>query len=266
MTTVLSSAVVSRPCAFVTGAGAGIGRAIALRFAQQGWLVGAGDVDQAGLHALRAEVGENNVRTYVLDVTQTDQWREALADFHRHTGRLDLLVNNAGILISGPFQDSPLERHQALMDVNVKGVLNGCYLAYPYLRNSPGARVINMSSSSAVYGQAGLASYSTSKFGVRGLTEALNMEWQGSGIRVMDVMPLFVQTAMVQNLNARSIERLGVHLTPDDVAHVVWRAAHFRGSFSRVHWSVGWMAALLFRLTGLSPQWVNHWVVRRLST
>ncbi|MDT7516196.1 SDR family oxidoreductase [Rhodoferax mekongensis] len=265
MSTVRPSAAATRPCAFITGAGAGIGRAVALRFAQQGWQVGAGDVDQAGLHALRAEVGDSNVRTYVLDVTQTDQWREALADFHRYTCRLDLLVNNAGILISGPLQDNPLQRHHALIDVNVKGLLNGCYLAYPYLKNSPGARVINMSSSSAIYGQAGLATYSASKFAVRGLTEALNIEWHGSGVRVMDVMPLFVETAMVQDMNARSVERLGVHLTPNDVAHVVWKAAHFQGSFSRVHWSVGWMATVLFRLTSLSPQWLNHWVVRRIA-
>jgi NAD(P)-dependent dehydrogenase (short-subunit alcohol dehydrogenase family) len=83
------------------------------------------------------------------------------------------------------------------VDVNVKGVLNGCHLAKPYLLRTPGERVINLSSGSAEYGQASLATYWATKFAVRGLTEALNVEWQADGIPVMDVMPLCARTAMV---------------------------------------------------------------------
>src|SRR4051812_32576028 len=200
-----------RCCAIVTGAAKGIGRATARLLVERGWFVGIADTDRPGLALLAAELGQANVLVLALDVTVPGQWQDALAAFDGRAGRLDVLVNNAGILVSGPFASGALERHQALVDVNIKGLINGCWLARPYLAATPGARVINLSSASAVYGQAALATYSATKFAVRGLTEALNIEWQDDGIRVMDVMPLFVQTDMVQGMQARSIARLGVH-------------------------------------------------------
>lgn len=256
----------SRPCVLISGAATGIGRAAARLFCKRGWFVGLGDIDQAGLAALAGELGTQNTLAMQLDVTRPDDWSAALADFHGYTGRLDVLVNNAGILISGPFESSPLGRHHAVVDVNLKGLLNGCYLARPYLAAMPGARVINLSSTAAIYGQASLATYSTTKFAVRGLTEALNIEWQDDGIRVMDIMPLFVQTGMVKDMDARSIERLGARLTAEDVAQTIWTAATYRGGFGKVHWPVGLMATWLFRLTSLAPDRLSRFIVRRIAT
>lgn len=255
----------SRPCILITGAATGIGRATARHFCLQGWFVGLADIDLDGLVALADELGAADTLVVPLDVTSPDEWRAALGNFHRRTGRLDVLVNNAGILISGPLEASPLARHHALVDVNVKGLLNGCYLAKPYLMMTPGARIINLSSTSAVYGQADLATYSATKFAVRGLTEALNIEWQDEGIRVMDIMPMFVQTAMVQGMNARSIERLGTHLTPEDVAGTIWLAATYQGSFGKVHWPVGLMSTWLFRLTSMTPDRLSRFIARRVA-
>ncbi|QTD46275.1 SDR family oxidoreductase [Ottowia testudinis] len=252
-----------RACVFISGAAAGIGRATARLFAARGWFVGAGDVDAAGLAALAQELGDA-VMTLPLDVTQPADWDTALAAFHARTGRLDVLVNNAGILISGPFEASPLARHQAQLAVNAGGVLNGCHAAHRYLAATPGARVINLASSAALYGQASLAGYSATKFFVRGLTEALNIEWQPQGIRVFDLLPLFVRTAMVQDMNARSIRRLGVRLTPEDVAAVIWKAAHYTG-WRKVHWTVGLQAAVLYRLGDITPGWINRAVARRIA-
>lgn len=255
-----------RPCVFITGAAAGIGRATARLFCQRGWFVGLADIDDAGLVALGDELGESHTLQMLLDVTRPDDWRVALRKFHQLTGRLDLLVNNAGILISGPFEGNPLERHHGVIEVNLKGLLNGCYLAKPYLGSTPGARVINLSSTAAIYGQAALATYSTTKFAIRGLTEALNIEWQDDGIRVMDIMPLFVQTGMVTGIDARSMDRLGVRLTADDVARTIWAAATYQGSFGKVHWPVGVMAAWLLRLTSLGPDRLNRFIARRIAT
>lgn len=256
----------SRPCVFITGAATGIGRAAARLFNQRGWYVGIADIDHAGLAALCEELGKRNALVISLDVTKPDEWRAALTTFHNRAGRLDVLVNNAGILISGPFEANPLERHHAVVDVNLKGVLNGCYLAKPYLASTPGARIINLSSTAAVYGQASLATYSTTKFAIRGLTEALNIEWQNDGIRVMDIMPLFVQTGMVTGLDARSMDRLGARLTVEDVARVIWSAATYRGSFGKVHWPVRFMATWLFRLTSLGPDRLSRFMARRIAT
>lgn len=255
----------SRPCVFITGASAGIGRAAARLFSQRGWLVCIADIDHVGLAALGEELGKNSALEISLDVSKPDEWRAALATFHNRAGRLDVLVNNAGILISGPFEANALERHHAVVDVNLKGVLNGCYLAKPYLASTPGARVINLSSTAAIYGQASLATYSTTKFAIRGLTEALNIEWQGNGIRVMDIMPLFVQTGMVSGINARSMDRLGARLTAEDVARVIWTAATHQGGFGKVHWPVGFMATWLFRWTSLGPDRLNRFIARWIA-
>jgi NADP-dependent 3-hydroxy acid dehydrogenase YdfG len=256
---------IDQPAVFISGAAAGIGRATARLFAAHGWMVGIGDIDEAALAGLQAELGERAMAV-PLDVTRIGDWQAALQAFHLRTGRLDVLVNNAGILISGPFESSALARHEALVDVNIKGVINGCHAGRQYLANTRRARVINMSSSAAVYGQASLATYSATKFAVRGLTEALNIEWQDQGIRVMDVMPLFVQTGMVKDMDAKSVRRLGVRLTPEDVAAVIYRTATYRGSMGKVHWPVGLGAKLLHALNGAGPDRLARFVARRIAT
>ena len=261
-----AAATHQRSTVFITGAASGIGRATATLFAQQGWFVGLADIDSDALAALGRELGLDNSWTCRLDVTREQDWEVALASFFARTVRLDLLVNNAGVLISGPFTANPLARHHALVEVNIKGVLNGCHLARPWLLRTPGARVINLSSASAEYGQAALATYSATKFAVRGLTEALNIEWQADGIRVMDVMPLFVRTAMVEGMDAASVRRLGVRLTPDDVARVVLKAAQYGGSYGKVHWPVGWMARLLHAMGGMAPDRVSRFMAHRIAT
>ena len=255
----------SQRCVFITGAAAGIGAATARRFAANGWFVGLFDVDLAGVERLAAELGAERTLAGRLDVTRDAEWRQALDTFVRRTGRLDVLVNNAGILASGPFDALPLERQQAVVDVNVKGVLNGCHTAFPYLRDTPGACVINMSSASAIYGQPSLAVYSATKFAVRGLTEALDLEWQDHGIRVLDVMPLFVQTAMVQGMDAAAIGRLGVNLGPDDVAAVIVDAATKVPRVHRVHRIVGVQARLFYKMAGLTPDWLARLINRHLA-
>ncbi len=250
---------------FITGAAAGIGRAIATIFAHNGWYVGAADIDEVGLKTLQASLGKDQCFTCRLDVTSEDDWAGALERFTQSAGRLDTLVNNAGILASGNFTDIPLAKQHAIIDINVKAVMTGCYQAFPYLKEQPGACVVNLASASAIYGQPSLATYSASKFAVKGLTEALNLEWEDYGIRVLDVLPLFVQTAMVTDMDARSIQRLGVHLTADDVARKIFSAASHRHSPAKVHWTVGWMTALMYTAANLSPDFINRWVNRRIS-
>ncbi|HYD95874.1 MAG TPA: SDR family oxidoreductase [Noviherbaspirillum sp.] len=255
-----------RRCAFITGAATGIGRAAARLFVKRGWMVGISDVDAPALARLAAELGPDNAFACRLDVADAQEWDAALASFFGKTGRLDVLVNNAGILISGPFESSPLSGHHALLDVNIKGMLNGCYVAQPYLAGTPGSRIINLSSASAIYGQASLATYSATKFAVRGLTEALNVEWQKHGIRVMDVMPLFVRTDMVRDMNAKSIKRLGVRLTAEDVAATIWKAAIHEGGFGKVHWPVGLRSKLLHGLSGLGPDRLSRYIAWRIAS
>ena len=249
---------------FITGAAQGIGRATAERFAREGWFVGLYDVDGAALDALRNALGAANCATGVFDVRDEAAWAGALEGFWNSAGgRLDVLLNNAGIATSGAFTDVALEKHHAIVDVNLKGVINGAHTGYDYLRRTPGSRLINLASASAIYGAAGLASYSATKFAVRGLTEALDLEWRGHGIAVCDIWPLFVKTGMVDGLSLASIKSLGVRLTADDVARTIWKAAHHRGR--RVHWRVGAQTHLMYRATCLLPDALNRAVTAKLS-
>lgn len=243
---------------FITGAAAGIGAATARLFAKHGWFVGLFDIDQVGLAKLQQELGTQVSMTGVLNVADEQQWQQALHQFFSRTGRLDVLLNNAGILASGAFEHIPLQQQHRLLDVNIKGVLNGCYLAFPYLQQTGKSRVINLCSASALYGQPSLAVYSATKFAVRGLTEALDLEWSAYNIRVMDVLPLFVQTNMVNNMDADSIKNIGVHLTAEDVAQTIYQAADYQGKIAKVHWTVGLPTRLFYAVSGAAPDWLSR--------
>lgn len=238
---------------FITGAGTGIGAAVADLFVNKGWKVGMYDINHKAVLELAKKYPPELVHTGFLDVTDATAWIKALQDFDQWSGRLDVLFNNAGILFSGPFEQTDIAEHSRTLMVNVQGVMNGCHAALPYLKKTANARVINMSSASAIYGQADLSSYSASKSAIRGLTEALDIEWRKHKIRVMDIMPLFVQTKMVVNMNAGSIRKLGVHLTPQHVAEVVYEAATSPAQSAKTHWPVGLPSKLMFKLAGLVP-------------
>lgn len=151
----------------ISGAAQGIGAAIARLFYAHHYKVGIYDINSAQAQQLAASLGPN-AKAGQLDVSSYQEWQTALAEFVAWAGELNILVNNAGILFSGPFEQTEISAHHKTMSINVNGVLNGCHAALPYLKQANFARIINLSSASAIYGQADLVSYSASKFAVRG--------------------------------------------------------------------------------------------------
>lgn len=250
---------------FVTGGASGIGRETALLFARKGWRVAATDVDAPGLERLRAELeplASGRIYTAHLDVSDAAAYRAALADFGRWSGgRLDLLFNCAGILRMGAFETLSLEEQARTVEVNVLGVLHGIHLAFPLLKATPGAHVVSMGSASGVYGVPELAAYSASKFFIRGLTEALNLEFERHGITVSDLMPLYVDTPMVrdQSYQAGSLRTFGARLSAPEIAALVWRAAHG----TKVHWVPGLLMKVLNYLGAALP-FVSKPTMRRV--
>jgi short-subunit dehydrogenase len=144
-------------------------------------------------------------------------------------------------------------------------VIFGCHAAYEHLRDTSGARVLNMCSASAIYGQAELASYSTTKFAVRGLTEALEIEWRPNDIAVMALWPLFVDTAMLDGVQTGTTKSLGINLTADDVAEAAWRALHRTSRLPKVHYPVGTQTKFLYHLAQLGPAWARRLVNKRMA-
>ncbi|HEY9312961.1 SDR family oxidoreductase [Williamsia sp.] len=256
---------------FITGAAAGIGRQTALTFARRGYAIGAYDIDDAGLATLATEIeaAGGQIVTGHLDVTDSDEFGRRLDEFAGHSGgRLDVLLNNAGILLAGAFEDISLAAQQRQIDINVKGVTNGCHRAFRHLKNTPGSVVVNMASASAIYGQAELASYSATKFYVRGLTEALDIEWGAHGIRVIAMWPLFVQTAMTENVSTGTTDSLGIRLGPQDVADAIVAAVEetrIDKLIHRVHYAVGTQTKAMSVGSRFSPAWLTRLVNKRLA-
>jgi len=188
----------NRKSIFITGAASGIGLATAKRYAKEGWFIGLADINRAGLDAALAAIGANNGTTTELDVRDRDAWKRALEQFSIASGgRLDALMNNAGIASYGYLEEQSEDEVERQLDINIKGVVNGARAALPYLQATPGSTLINISSCASIYGAPKLSIYCATKFAVRGLSEALDIEFSRFGVKVVCIMPFFIQTPIL---------------------------------------------------------------------
>lgn len=246
---------------FITGAASGIGKATALLFAKRGFRVGCYDIDLEGARRVAESIGSGTPYGRI-DVTNAESWSAAVADFESTTQRMDVLFNCAGILRMGRFMDIGPDQCRKQLEVNVMGVILGIQTSLRLLERTGDAVIVNMSSASAVYGQPELAVYSATKFAVRALTEALDIELKDKNVRVCDLMPGYVDTPMVhsQEHTARSLDRLGVKLTAEDVAELAWKAVHGKG----LHYVPQRDVELLRRVGGLLPE-LGRAIMQRIA-
>lgn len=250
--------------AIITGASSGIGKEVAKFLYQQGWHLAITDINQPALEELSCNWNPDQYTIYELDVSNEKHVQQVIHDYcTSQNNQLRLLFNCAGILDIGEFTNIELSKHHAIFDINIKGVLCMCYHSFEFLKNTPNAQVINMSSASATYGVPKLASYSASKFAVKGLTEALELEWQKYDINVSDIMPPFVSTNMLssQTTQAEVLQRLGVNLTAEDVVSAV--AKQINNPI--LHRPVSLTFSVLFYLNAITPTWLNRLTMKALS-
>lgn len=246
-----------RKSIFITGAASGMGLETARLFAGQGWFVGGYDVNAAGLQALESELGAANCIVETLDVTDREAYRATLDRFGRATGgKLDLLFNNAGIGRGGPFVDMAWEDVMAVVNVNFVAVMSGIHLAFPLLKATPGSLCFTTSSSSATYGIPGIAVYSATKHAVKGLTEALAVEFKAFGVRAADVLPGLIDTPILPSEAGANAPKEGMfRLMPARaVAEAVWAAY---GS-DKLHWYVPEEIFELDKAATLTPETVRE--------
>ena len=226
-----------RKSIFITGAASGMGRATALLFARKGWLVGAYDVNQEGLGSLKSEIGAADGIFASLDVADPNAFATAMTSFAEATGgTLDLMFNNAGIAAGGFLDEQPWTEIKRTIDINLICVIIGARAAIPLLRNTPGSLLLNMSSSSAIFGTAGISIYSATKHAVRGLTEALSIELKRFGVRAADLLPGLIDTPLLGD-QMRALappEGMWRLIDPADVAQTVWDAYHH----DKLHWYI----------------------------
>lgn len=228
----------------ITGAASGIGRQTALLFVKKDWYVGIFDVNESGLKNLEAKIGKENCYSAVMDVTIPESVQKGIDAFAEKTGgKLDVLLNNAGIVKFGYFDNVNLEKHHRIVDINLKGCLSCSYYAIKYLKRTPGSRIINMSSASSIYGLPDLSVYSATKHALSAMTEALNLELERHGIFVCDIKPPYVNTPLLEvKEDVFSITKMGIHMGSEKVADTVWKATHR----NKLHWMIGATAPLAF--------------------
>ncbi|MBA2637882.1 MAG: SDR family oxidoreductase [Solirubrobacterales bacterium] len=217
--------------AYVTGAGRGLGLAIATRLTELGATVALTDLDEAAVRTAAEGIGGGAIGLRA-DVTSEEDVRASLEEAASRLGGLDIVVNNAGVEIARPIVETESEEFRRLLDINVIGVFHGIKHAVPHLAGDGGV-IVNLASVAGLGGSPLLGAYCASKGAVMRLTEVAAIELRDSGIRVCSVCPAFADTEMVERLVepvqattglafediiATKQQRLG---TPQDVAEGV---------------------------------------------
>jgi NAD(P)-dependent dehydrogenase (short-subunit alcohol dehydrogenase family) len=228
MRTTLAGRVVA-----ITGGARGIGLATAKAFVAVGAKVAIGDLD-ADLAKQAAAGIDGDVVALPLDVTAPQSFSAFLDDAERVLGPLDIVVNNAGVMLTGEFLDESTTGQDKMIDINLRGVVVGCRLAAERLIRRGGGTIINVASMAGVAGFPGVATYCATKFGVVGLTYALREELRPHRIHVSAILPGVVHTELSAGIRLpRAVENF-VSVEPEDIAAAIVAAARSHRALSYV--------------------------------
>jgi NADP-dependent 3-hydroxy acid dehydrogenase YdfG len=202
-TTILSRRLPAKR-AFITGAASGLGRATALELARSGWRLGLLDRSRERLdeaeRELRAAGAET--RAYAGDVADEPFVSASVRDFASYAGGLDLMMNNAGVAVAGPLEETPTEDWRWIVDINLLGVAWGCRAALPLMRAQRSGLVLNVASAAGFASAPQMASYNATKSAVIAISETLAAELDGTGIQVSVAMPGFFSTHLLDTMRA----------------------------------------------------------------
>ena len=229
----------------VTGGARGIGEAIARTLAGRGARVVIGDVDEAAVRATAASIGGGTIGR-ALDVRSTESVAAFLDHVEATLGPVDVLVNNAGVMWVGDFEDEPAAAADRMFDVNFHGVARGVRLAAPRMRARGSGHIVTVASVASHVAPAGEATYAASKHAVLGYLTAVRQELRGTAVRLSVVMPIVVKTELAAGTSPGGMPAL----EPQDVADAVL------GAIERPRFEVFVPARVgaLTRLLALLPQ------------
>jgi len=246
----------------ISGAGAGLGEAMARRFAGAGWQVIVADLAEDRAHGVAESLGERG-HALVMDVTDPDAWQKAAAFVTERFGNLEVLINNAGVAVGGTLEETSIEDWRWVMDIDLLGVVLGCKAFAPMMRTAGKGHIVNVASFAGFAAAPGINAYGTAKAAVIAMSEMLRAELHQAGVAVSALCPAFVPTRLTETMRApdasynqrveRWMARSGVKA--EDVAEVVFKAIE-RPRFmllthgnTRWGWRIRrWFPELYFRL------------------
>lgn len=226
--------------AFISGGGRGMGEVMARLFVQEGAKVVIGDVLEAEGKQVEAAINETGGECIFvpLDVTDEAQWQQAVAATVARFGKLDILINNAGIYRTRRVEDTPSEEWDQVLAINGKGVFLGTKAAIPEMRKAGGGSIINLSSVAGLVGSADSAAYNASKGAVRIFTKSTAVQYAQEGIRANSIHPGTIETPMTADLLAGAGRQDRMNRTPlgrlgraEDVAYGALYLASDEASF-----------------------------------
>ncbi|MEX5746067.1 SDR family NAD(P)-dependent oxidoreductase [Massilia sp. X63] len=260
--------------AVVTGAGGGIGRATALALARRGCHLALADIDAAAAARCAQAARQLGVRasSHALDVADRAAVRALPPQVMQAHGRVDLLLNNAGVALGGTFEQVGEDDFDWLMEINFHGVVRMIRAFLPQLRASDDARIVNVSSIYGIVAPPGQSAYAASKFAVRGFSNALRHELEGSSVAVSVVHPGGVATAIASNARVpagtpqgeaergRAIAQRLLRMPPEQAGEIIVRGIERR----QARILVGNDARFVALLERLSP--VHYWKILKKAT
>lgn len=249
----------------VTGAGAGLGEAMTERFIKSGGTVVACDLHLDRVEAVAQRLGERVV-PMGMDVTSQDDWTRLLDHVSDQYGRIDVLINNAGVAAAGTLEDTPMDDWRWVMEIDLMGVVLGCQAVLPLLRRQQRGHIINVASVAGLAAAPEINAYGTAKAAVIAMSEMLRAEVKDEGIEVSALCPAFVKTRLTETMRAsedhfehrvkRWMERSGV--SANDVAEVVYRCVEKPKFLLLTHPETKW----LWRIKRWAPELYFQMVMR----
>jgi 3alpha(or 20beta)-hydroxysteroid dehydrogenase len=216
--------------ALITGAAGGIGAAAARRMAQEGAQLLLTDADEQGAQRVADELGRDRADALGHDVTSEQRWQEVVAHALDAHGRIDVLLNNAGVFLAAPLTDTLVEDFRRVIDINVTGVFLGMRSVTPAMIEKSAGSVINLSSVAGLMGSPFLMAYAASKWAVRGMSKVAAKELAQFGVRVNSLHPGQIDTDMNTRQREQTPELIdklirGIPLrrigTPEEVADAI---------------------------------------------
>lgn len=261
----MNSTASSDRTVLITGGGAGLGEAMARRFAAAGWTPLVADLDLGRARAVADELG-GKALALQMDVTAEADWLRVAEAIREHCGSVDVLINNAGVAVGGTLEETSVADWRWVLDIDLMGVVIGCKTFAPLMRERAAGHIINVASFAGFAAAPGINAYGTAKAAVIAMSEMLRAELAGTGVEVSVLCPAFVKTRLTETMRApdssyhKRVERWMSNsgVSAADVAEVVYRAVERPRFMLLTHGNTRW----LHRLRRWVPETYYKMVVR----